>query len=80
MKAAVLRTPGEGLRLEEAELDLPRVIGLYHAGRLPPETLIGRLHPLAGIQSAYDALATGAAEQAVIFPAGTRTADRSDGS
>jgi Zn-dependent alcohol dehydrogenase len=62
------------------QLDLPRLVGLYQVGRLPLETLIGCCYPLAEIQGAYDALATGAAGRAVILPGGVVTADRSNGS
>jgi Zn-dependent alcohol dehydrogenase len=49
-------------------LDLPRLWGLYTAGRLPLDTLLGAEYPLASVNEAYDALVSGAVGRAVLRP------------
>jgi Zn-dependent alcohol dehydrogenase len=50
-------------------VDLPRILALYQAGRLPLEALLGEEHPLDGVEDAYRALRDGAAGRAVVVPA-----------
>jgi Zn-dependent alcohol dehydrogenase len=56
-------------------LDIPRLLRLYHAGRLPLDDLLGGSYPLAAVNDAYDALVSGATGRAVILPNGGSDAD-----
>ena len=49
-------------------LDLPRLLRLYLAGRLPLDALLGAEYPLASVNEAYDALVAGAVGRAVLRP------------
>lgn len=51
-------------------LDIPRILRLYQAGKLPLEHLLGATYPLARINEAYRDLAQGAIGRAVIRPTG----------
>lgn len=51
-------------------LDIPRILRLYQAGKLPLERLLGATHPLERINEAYHDLAQGAIGRAVIRPTG----------
>lgn len=50
-------------------VDLPRIYGLYEAGRLPLDVLLGERYPLTAVGLAYDALRDGAVERAIVVPA-----------
>ena len=50
-------------------VDLPRVLALYLAGRLPLDVLLGEQYPLDGADDAYRALRAGATGRAVVLPA-----------
>ncbi len=47
-------------------LQIPEILRLYRAGKLPLERLLGRSYELADINDAYHAMATGAVGRAVI--------------
>ncbi len=49
-------------------VDLPGLLGLYLAGRLPLDELLGDDYPLEGVNEAYAALAQGAIGRAVLLP------------
>jgi Zn-dependent alcohol dehydrogenase len=49
-------------------VDLPRILGLYLAGRLPLDVLLGERYALDGVDDAYDALRAGATGRAVVLP------------
>jgi Zn-dependent alcohol dehydrogenase len=49
-------------------VDIPKLLALYQAGRLPLEDLLGRAYPLSGVNDAYRALVEGAVGRAVILP------------
>ncbi|RKS77472.1 S-(hydroxymethyl)glutathione dehydrogenase/alcohol dehydrogenase [Motilibacter peucedani] len=49
-------------------VDLPRLLELYAAGRLPLDLLLGASYPLERVAEAYDALASGAVGRAVVVP------------
>jgi Zn-dependent alcohol dehydrogenase len=49
-------------------VDLPRLLALYHAGRLPLESLLGETYPLESVAKAYDELRAGAVGRAVVVP------------
>jgi S-(hydroxymethyl)glutathione dehydrogenase/alcohol dehydrogenase len=49
-------------------VDLPKIFGLYLAGRLPLDELIGTTYPLEQVNEAYDALAHGSVGRAVVVP------------
>lgn len=49
-------------------VDLPKIFGLYLAGRLPLDDLIGRSYRLEQVNEAYDALASGSVGRAVVIP------------
>jgi Zn-dependent alcohol dehydrogenase len=49
-------------------LDLPRVFGLYLAGRLPLDELIGGRRPLAEVNEAYQELRSGAVGRLILQP------------
>jgi Zn-dependent alcohol dehydrogenase len=49
-------------------VDLPRILSLYQAGRLPLEALLGAQYPLDGVEDAYRALRDGATGRAVVVP------------
>lgn len=48
--------------------DMPRLIDLYMAGRLPLDRLISRTYPLEKINEAYDALLAGEVARSIIVP------------
>ncbi|WP_198961255.1 zinc-binding dehydrogenase [Pseudonocardia sp. MH-G8] len=50
-------------------VDLPRILGLYLAGRLPLDVLLGEQYSLDGVDDAYRALREGATGRAVVLPA-----------
>lgn len=49
-------------------LDIPRILRLYQADRLPLERLLGRRYPLSAVNDAYAELARGATGRALICP------------
>jgi Zn-dependent alcohol dehydrogenase len=49
-------------------VDLPKILGLYLAGRLPLDVLLGEQYPLDGVDAAYRALRAGASGRAVVLP------------
>jgi Zn-dependent alcohol dehydrogenase len=49
-------------------LDLPRILALYLAGRLPLDELVGRRRPLAEVNEAYDDLRTGGVGRMILVP------------
>jgi Zn-dependent alcohol dehydrogenase len=49
-------------------VDLPKIFGLYLAGRLPLDHLIGASYRLDQVNEAYNALAHGSAGRAVVVP------------
>jgi Zn-dependent alcohol dehydrogenase len=49
-------------------IQIPRILELYAAGRLPLDDLLGRSYALAGVNEAYEALGAGAVGRAVIVP------------
>jgi Zn-dependent alcohol dehydrogenase len=49
-------------------LDLPRIFGLYLAGRLPLDALIGARRPLDEVNEAYDDLRSGATGRTILVP------------
>lgn len=49
-------------------VDLPKIFGLYLAGRLPLDELIGASYPLDQVNEAYDALKRGSVGRAVVVP------------
>ncbi|PRY17155.1 zinc-binding dehydrogenase [Kineococcus rhizosphaerae] len=49
-------------------VDLPRLLALHRAGRLPLEDLLGATYPLEETADAYDALRAGAVGRAVVLP------------
>jgi Zn-dependent alcohol dehydrogenase len=49
-------------------VDLPRILGLYQAGRLPLDLLLGERYPLDRVDDAYQALRAGAGGRAVVTP------------
>ena len=49
-------------------VDLPRILGLYLAGRLPLDVLLGERYALDGVADAYRALGAGATGRAVVLP------------
>jgi Zn-dependent alcohol dehydrogenase len=51
-------------------IDLPRLFGLYLAGRLPLDSLVGRRYPLERINDAFADLTEGAVGRGVVVPAG----------
>jgi Zn-dependent alcohol dehydrogenase len=51
-------------------LDIPRLLRLYHAGRLPLDDLLGAAYPLTAVNDAYEALVSGATGRAVLLPGG----------
>jgi alcohol dehydrogenase len=48
--------------------DIPRYIALWRAGRLPVERLLTGVRPLAEINEALDALASGQAVRQILIP------------
>ncbi len=52
-------------------VDLPRLLALHRAGRLPLEQLLGARHPLEGVAAAYADLRAGAVGRAVVLPGTT---------
>ncbi len=51
-----------------AHVDIPRLAGLYRAGRLPLNRLLSRKYPLAEVNEAYEAMMKGQVARAVIIP------------
>ena len=49
-------------------VDIPRLLEAYLAGRLPLDELVGGRYALADINSAFDALVSGAGGRAIILP------------
>jgi Zn-dependent alcohol dehydrogenase len=49
-------------------IDLPRIFGLYLAGRLPLDDLIGERFPLEAVNEAYATLTTGGVGRSVVVP------------
>ncbi|MCU1441583.1 MAG: Zn-dependent alcohol dehydrogenase [Rhodoglobus sp.] len=49
-------------------VDLPRIFGLYLAGRLPLDDLIGEHFPLASVNEAYEQLMTGSVGRMILVP------------
>ncbi|MEO3808309.1 zinc-binding dehydrogenase [Sphaerisporangium sp. B11E5] len=49
-------------------VDLPRLFGLYLAGRLPLDRLIGRRYPLGRVNEAFADLTGGAVGRGVVLP------------
>jgi NDMA-dependent alcohol dehydrogenase len=49
--------------------DMPRLLDLYRAGRLPLDRLISRRYPLERVNEAYDALLAGEVARSVLVPA-----------
>jgi Zn-dependent alcohol dehydrogenase len=49
-------------------VDLPRILRLYLAGRLPLDALLGERYPLDAVDDAYRALREGATGRAVVVP------------
>jgi Zn-dependent alcohol dehydrogenase len=49
-------------------VDLPRILGLNLAGRLPLDVLLGERYPLARVDDAYRALRAGASGRGVVLP------------
>jgi alcohol dehydrogenase len=48
--------------------DIPRYIALWRAGRLPVDRLLSGVMPLAQINTALDALASGRAVRQILIP------------
>lgn len=53
-------------------LDVPMLLDLHRAGRLPIDQLIGNRYPLAGINDAFADLAGGSVGRGVVLPSGVR--------
>jgi Zn-dependent alcohol dehydrogenase len=51
-----------------ALVELPRLLGLYLAGRLPLDALVGEQYALESVNEAYAALTRGAVGRAVLVP------------
>jgi Zn-dependent alcohol dehydrogenase len=51
-------------------VDVPRILGLYEAGRLPLERLLGKSYALEDVNEAYAALVDGAPGRAILLPNG----------
>ena len=51
-------------------VDLPRILGLYLAGRLPLDALLGEKYALDDVDAAYRALREGASGRAVVLAGG----------
>jgi len=49
-------------------VDLPRLLALHRAGRLPLDDLLGATYPLEAVGEAYEALRAGAVGRAVVVP------------
>lgn len=50
------------------QVDLPRLLGFYRAGRLPLDELPGPVYPLSDVARAHDDLRAGAVGRAVLEP------------
>jgi Zn-dependent alcohol dehydrogenase len=50
--------------------DMPRLLDLYLAGRLPLDRLVSRSYPLEEVNQAYDALLAGEVARSVLLPNG----------
>lgn len=50
--------------------DIPRLLGLYLAGRLPLDQLVSRTYPLDSVNEAYRALLAGEVARSVLLPNG----------
>jgi S-(hydroxymethyl)glutathione dehydrogenase / alcohol dehydrogenase len=48
--------------------DMPRLLELYRAGRLPLDRLLSRRYPLSEINEAYDAMINGEVARSVVVP------------
>ncbi|MGW5611056.1 zinc-binding dehydrogenase [Streptomyces sp. NPDC003753] len=53
-------------------VDIPKLLDLFKAGRLPLDRLLGEQYELSAINEAYAALSQGATGRAVIVPSGKR--------
>lgn len=53
-------------------IDIPRILELYRAGRLPLDALIGETFPLERINEAFESLASGAVGRSIIIPGGVQ--------
>jgi Zn-dependent alcohol dehydrogenase len=51
--------------------DMPRLLELYKAGRLPLDRLLSRRYPLEEINEAYEAMLSGLVARSVVVPGGT---------
>jgi Zn-dependent alcohol dehydrogenase len=54
--------------------DMPRLLELYKAGRLPLDRLLSRRYPLEEINEAYEAMLSGLVARSVVVPGGTASA------
>lgn len=50
------------------QADMPRLLQLYRAGKLPVDRLISRRYPLEQVNEAYDALLAGEVARSVLIP------------
>jgi S-(hydroxymethyl)glutathione dehydrogenase/alcohol dehydrogenase len=50
------------------QVDMPRLLQLYQAGKLPIDRLISRRYPLEQVNEAYDALIAGEVARSVLIP------------
>jgi S-(hydroxymethyl)glutathione dehydrogenase / alcohol dehydrogenase len=50
------------------QADMPRILQLYQAGKLPIDRLISRRYPLDRVNEAYDALIAGEVARSVLIP------------
>ena len=50
------------------QTDMPRLLELYQAGRLPIDRLISRRYPLSDVNEAYRALLAGEVARSVLIP------------
>lgn len=54
-------------------VDLPRLLELYLAGRLPLDELLGDEYPLEAVNEAYASLSAGSVGRALVIPSGERS-------
>jgi Zn-dependent alcohol dehydrogenase len=52
------------------QADMPRLLDLYMAGRLPLDRLLSRTYPLEQVNEAYRALLAGEVARSVLLPNG----------
>ncbi len=83
---AVVEVPAQELVFSEKTLkgsfygstrphaDMPRLLELYRAGRLPLDRLLTRRYPLEQINEAYQALLSGEVARSVVIPGGIGSA------